>query len=470
MDRGRASMALTPWRSRACFARGAALAILSLAAMRPAAAETMRLADALAVAYTANPQLEEARARLRATDESVAEALAGWRPSVNAGATYGYEHNSQGGLFGHTLDTRPEVDRVTVAQPVFSGGQAYAEVRRAKALVRAARATLVDTEQRVLLAAVTAYMDVVRDVLALHVHESDVEILQNELSATQTQKDAGDLTRTDVAQAQVRLSGAEADLATARAQLARSRDAFLRVIDRPAGTLDSNPALPRLPGSEDDALRLALASSPVIAQADANDRAAEYAVDDAEGALLPHISVVGQYEYNKNSLTSGLGTGIPSRDVTVFGQLNVPIYQGGGDEAKVREAKELKGQSRESVRDAQQEAEQALHDAWSALAGAQSALLFNQQRADASEQALANVKEEQKGGERSVIDVLNAEQDRLAAQIALVSSRHDVVTAAYQILAATGQLTARQLNLNVTLYDPKDHYEDDATSWFGLGD
>lgn len=453
--------------------RALTIAFASVVLITPAAADRLTLADALAYAYTNNPELEAQRSRVRSADDTVAEARGGWRPSVNLSGSYGYSETNerfqvQQTQTGSTLiPLAPVSGRAVISEPILTGGQAYAQVQRAIALVRSARADLLNAEQQILLATATAYMDVVRDVETLHLHQSDVDILTRQRIATKTQLDAGAATKTDLQEVDVRLAGAQADLALAQAQLAQSRNNFERVIGRPAETLEQSPPLPRLPGTQEQALAMALKLSPRIQSAQAQDKAAQYGIDNAVGAMLPHASIVGEYDYNQASISFGAHT--KEDAFSILGQVSVPIYQGGSDTARVREAKEAKSQTRLGIVDADQATRQALKDAWASFHSAQTALSYNQLRVTSSEQALNGVIQQQHQGERSILDILNAEQERLQAEVAVSASHHDMVVSSFQLLAATGQLTARQLTLKVKIYDPNDHYNDSSSSWLDFG-
>lgn len=451
---------------------GFAAAFLSACLAAPAAADRFKLSDALALAYTYNPELEAQRAKVRQADDVVAEARGGWRPSVNGSASYGFERAEGTSLrfpFPESLTAEPLDGRASVSQPVITGGQAYAQIQRAIALVRAARADLLNAEQQILLASATAYMDVVRDVITLRLHEEDVAILTRQRAATKTQLDAGAATKTDLQQVEVRIAAAQADLALAQAQLAQSRDNFERIIGRPAETLEESPPLPVLPGSQEQAIALALRLAPRIQSAQANDKAAQYGVDNAVGAMLPHASIVAQYDYTFNSLSSPLGVQTKGNSVSLLGQLSVPLYQGGADTARLRQAKEAKTQTYLSIADADQATRQSTRDTWAAFHSALTAVGYNERRVTASEQALDGVIQQQHQGERSILDILNAEQERLSAQIALTGSRHDMLVTSYQVLSAVGELTAKWLGLKVKIYDPNEHYNQNSASWIDFG-
>jgi outer membrane protein len=445
----------------------ASILVLAGAWVGGASAETFTLNEALSVAYETNPQLDAQRASLRATDENVAQANAGWRPTINIGGSYGYENFGLGAE--GTFSAHPIAGQVTVTEPIFRGGRTYAEIGRAKALVRAGESQLLGTEQDVLLNGVTAYMNVVRDLSTLKLRENNVSVLQKQLDATQEQFKVGELTRTDVAQAQARLSGAQSDEIAAEGQLAISRSNFEHYIGRPAETLEDQPPLPALPHQEEEALRLALQQNPFLTQAQENVKAADYAVDDAAGALAPQLSVQGQYQYEADSPLSGLGNGA-ANVTSVLGNLTIPIYQGGADESLVRQAKEQKSQAQMAVSDAERQVVDATRTAWQSYTSAQAAIASNKAQVQADQVAYEGVKQEQQVGSRTVLDVLNAEQELLNSEVAVVASQHDACVAAYQILSAIGQLTAKRLALHVQLYDPRAYYNDNASRWFGFGD
>lgn len=450
-----------------------AAAVTWLAMAGAAGAETFTLNDALGVAYDTNPQLGAQRASLRATDEGVAQANAGWRPSVNAQGTYGTQHfDITAGNQSLKTNAHPLQGQVTVNQPIFRGGRTWAEIGRAKALVRAGRAQLENTEQNVLLAAVSAYMNVIRDQSIVALRRHNVEVLQKQLHATQVQFEVGDLTRTDVAQSQARLAGAQSDLTVAQGQLQTSRAAYEQVIGRPTETLDEAPPLPKLPGTLDDMIELASKQSPGVIAARETERAADYAVDDSVGALLPQLSVQGQYGYSQGSINSGLsaGTALTVNTTSIMALLTVPLYQGGADEASVRQAKELHGQAQLNAANADRVARQNARAAWEDFQSAQGTITSAEAQVKANRLAFEGVQKEQQVGGRTILDVLNAQQELLNSQVAVVTAKRNAEVAAYQLLAAVGQLTARALALNVKFYDADAYYDDNAARWFGFGD
>jgi outer membrane protein len=457
------------------------------APMAPPASSTpekpsLTLDEALAVAYETNPQLAAQQASLRATDEGVAIANAGWRPTISAGGTYAYQQfffkpiTIPGvGTFS-SLSAHPLQGGITVTQPILRGGRTIAQIGRAKALVRVGRAQLLAAEQTVLLSAATSYMDVVRDMAILDLRQHNVELLKKQAEATQAQFNAGSLTRTDVAQSQARLAASQSDFIAAQSQLQISRANFMQAIGRPPETLENEPGLPPdLPTGVDDSITLALKLNPAIVSARENEIAADYSIDDAVGTMLPTLSVQGQYGYSQGALVSPTGTfnagsSNTSHSLTVTGQLNVPIYQGGAEEASVRQAKELHAQAQLNVQVSDLQVRDAVAAAWAQFEAAEASIASNEAAQRANEIAFEGVTKEQQVGGRTILDVLNAEQELLNASVALVSAKRNAEVAAFQVLAASGTLTARNLGLKVKLYDPIEHYDDDAARWIGLGD
>jgi outer membrane protein len=345
-----------------------------------------------------------------------------------------------------------------------------AEIRRANALVRAGQAQLVNAEQAVLMDGVTAYMDVVRDTANVDYRRSNVQVLQDQLDASNTQLNAGAITQTDVQQTQARLATARAGLSVAEGLLVSSRAKFERVIGRPAEMLEAMPALPALPATLDEAVTQAVAMAPALIAAQENSRAADYAIDQATSSLLPQVSLSLQYQYAKNSSQIGfISPKVTQHDASIFLQVTVPLYQGGAEYAAVRQAKEQRSQSLADVTDADRQVRAFAQSAWGTFTSARDSIASNELAVQANQSAVMGVLQEQRAGERSILDILNAQQELLSGQIGLANAQHDATVAAFQLLASTGQLTARSLALNVELYDPLKHYNRDASAWFGLG-
>ncbi|GAA0535989.1 outer membrane protein [Rhizomicrobium palustre] len=435
---------------------------------------SLPLIDALGVAYETNPQLAAARAGLRATDESVAQANARWRPYISATGTYAYNENKisgGGGVAPQRVISHPLQAQLGFSENIFRGGRTYAEIGQAKANVRAARAELMAIEQTVLLAAATAYMDTVRDTAIVDLRRHNVDVLRRQRDETALEFKAGSLTRTDVAQAEARLAGAQAALTAAEGQLAISRAAFSRVIGRPAETLEAQPATPAaLPSSQEAADQAATRGNPALAQAQENEKATSYAVDVAIGAMLPEVTMQGGYTYSQQSYASVLGAGKVTQGLGVQAQVTVPIYQGGAEQSAIRQAKQLHAQAELNVSVTDRQVREAVATTWNTYQAALANITSNEATARSNEIAFTGVSKEQRVGGRTVLDVLNAQQELLNAQVAVVTSRRDATVAAYQVLAASGLLTAKGVGLKVTPYDPLANYESNAARWIGFGD
>ena len=425
------------------------------------------------MAYETNPELDAAREGQKATDEGVAQAEANWRPTINLQGSYGYETLSVGSGFGNapaqTLGSHPVTAGVQLTQNVYRGGRTAAEISKAKALVRSGVAQLSLSEEGVLLDAVTAYMNLVRDDTTVHYRQANVTALQQQLDASEEEFKVGELTRTDVAQSRARLADAQADLVNAQGQSGVSRSNFEHVIGRPAETLEQNPPLPKLPSTQDQAVAISMHENPAITAAVESEKAAEYAVTDAVGALLPTVTLNAQYQLSQDSLESTEGTGV-QHITSVVGQVTIPIYQGGAEDSAVRQAKDQRSQAEIEIADTQRQTVAAAQTAWQAYTVAKGSIASDEIAVKANQEAFEGVKAEQQVGSRTVLDVLNAQQELLNAQVALVSAQRDAQVAAYQLLSALGWLTAKKLALKVQVYDPSRNYKDNATRWFGFGD
>ncbi|HEY3638870.1 MAG TPA: TolC family outer membrane protein, partial [Rhizomicrobium sp.] len=392
---------------------------------------------------------------------------------VNLLGSYGYETlatpSGRPSFPQETLLSHPVNAGVQLTQNIYRGGRTAAEISKAKSLVRAGVAQLTLAEEGVLLDAVTAYMNLVRDDATMHYRQDNVGALQKQLDAAQEEFKVGELTRTDVAQSRARLADAQADLVNAQGELGVSRSNFEHVIGRPAETLEQHPGFPKLPTSEDQAVAIGLHENPAIVAALQSEKAADYAVTDAIGALLPSVSVNAQYQYTQDSLESTEGTGV-QHVTSVIGQVTIPIYQGGAEDSAVRQAKDQREQAQIEIADVQRQTVAATQTAWQAYTVAKGSIASDEIAVKANEEAFDGVQAEQQVGSRTVLDVLNAQQELLNAQIALVSAQRDAEVASYQLLSAIGWLTAKKLALPAQIYDPKQNYKDNAKRWFGFGD
>ncbi len=458
------------------WASAIAAGALACAATAGAPAWADTLTSALVQAYKNNPALNSQRASVRATDESVPQALSGYRPRVTITATGGEQSSSTtaksvtaGVPIYSTLSgyNSPFSTGITATQTLFNGFQTANRTREAESQVLAARATLRNTEQSVLLDAVTAYMNLLRDTAILGLQKSNVEVLQEQLRQTRDRFNVGEVTRTDVAQAKSRLASGRSQLLVAESNYKTSGAAYRKVIGTNPGKLAAGTPVDRLsPHGLQSAVAVGIATSPSVAAAEHNVDVAQLAVKVAEGALYPSLSVQGSYQKNWLS-TSGLSV-MESYNASVLGILSVPIYQGGSEYSLVRQAKETLGQKRLDLDNARDTARQNVVQSWGQLEAAKANIDATQSQVQASEIALNGVREEARVGQRTTLDVLNAQQELVNARVSLVTAQRDRVVASYTLLSAVGRLTPRMLGLRVPTYDPKVHYEQVRDSWAGL--
>ncbi|MBI2241425.1 MAG: TolC family outer membrane protein [Magnetospirillum gryphiswaldense] len=443
---------------------GAAIIVTGLVQTSEVSAETLE--DVLVSAYTTNPTLLARRAQLRATDESVPQALSNWRPTVSLSSelTRGrYESNtsSQAREQGRTSESAT----LTITQPIYRGGRTVAETRQAEANVLANRADLEVSEQTVLLAAASAYLDVVRDEAVLNLNVNNEQVLRRQLEAAQERFRVGEITRTDVSQAEARLAGAVADRAAAEGTLQNSRAKFITVVGRPAEALQAPKQEVAVPVSFDEIKSVTLAKNPSIVYSDWIAEAAKHGIDLKFGELLPTVSLVG--EAGKGHNTSQQGNETESLEATL--KLTVPIYEAGDVYSQVRETKHTYGRRKIEADKARRDALESATKAWEDLTATRSKIKSLEAQLRASELALAGVEEEAKVGSRTVLDVLNAEQELFTARVNLVRAQRDETVAAYTLKSALGEMTADGLGLKTEVYDPTKNYNEVRGRWIGTG-
>lgn len=449
----------------------AALAAVLACAPR-AAAES--LLEALATAYSANPELDAERARQRATDEGVPQALSGARPTITANADIGVQRTwarSVATIAGvptivrGTSHTTPRDFNINITQPIFNGFQTFSRTEEAEANVLAGRFLLGNVEQNVLLAAVTAYVDVLRDMALVRLTEGNLDVLREELDSTTARFEVGELTKTDVAQAEARVSGAQSDLSQARANLASSRATYERVVRRPPGSLSQPPTLDgTLPKSLEEAMATAEAEHPALLSSRHSIAASDFEVEAIKGELLPSITLEGDYtrRWEPSATTPD------SESASIVGRLRVPLYQAGAVSSRIRQAREVATQRRLESEDVRAEVHAAVATAWDGLIAARAQIVADRQQIRAATVALDGVRQEQRVGQRTTLDVLDAQQELLNAQVNLATSTRNEVVAAYTLLAAVGRLNARYLGLPVAYYDDTIHYNQVRNRWMGL--
>ncbi len=446
------------------------LAALLLAASLPAGAETLK--EALTAAYLYNPTLKAARAGLRSTDNGVALAKSGYRPTVTAQAQAGFEDirtRMAGSLPPSAANAtgRPRSVQVAFQQNVFDGFSTYNNVKGAEALVEAGREELRAAEIAVLLNTATAYMNVVRDQAIVRLRKNMVKVLQEQLLATQKRHRIGEVTNTDLAQARAAVAQAKAGLSIAQGTLYGDQALFTQYTGHPPGALkDPGPPSKLLPKSLEAALAIAEAENPGILAAIFRERAQAHQVKQAKGQLLPAVAGSGSYTKSKEV---GDPTVTQLDDIQVSATLTVPIYEAGRVSAQVRQAAETLSQRRQEIAGQHDAARAQLASQWGLIVAAKGNIAAGRSAAEAAKTAEQGVRSEEKFGQRTILDVLNAEQQCLNAEVNLVSFQRDLVVATYGVLAAMGRLTAYDLALQAELYDPARYYGEVKDAWYGWG-
>ncbi|WP_298725373.1 TolC family outer membrane protein [uncultured Ferrovibrio sp.] len=440
-----------------------AMAGICALAVQPAVAQS--LSDVLSAAYNNNPTLLAARASLRATDEGVPQALSNWRPTISVTGETGIlrqEFDPQSASFQN--DTiNPRSLSLNLAQPLYRGGRTEAATEAAEALVLAGRQDLASTERRILLDAVTAYMDVVQNQAVLDLNRNNEEVLRRQLEATRERFRVGEITRTDVAQAESRLSGAVAGRISAEGALVSARAVLARVIGEMPGTLTPPPPLPELPRSEEEAVAIAYEENPDLLGARFREVAAKHDVRAISGALLPSLSLNGSLSRADETSRANLET--DSARVSL--QLTVPLYESGSVYSQTRQRKQIHNQRRIQVEEQRRAVRQSVVQAWENLTTARSNIEARRAQVEAARIALEGVQQEAEVGSRTTLDVLDAEQEYLDARVAEVRARRDEYVAGFTLLSAIGRLGARQLALPVEYYDPIENYDRVRNKWFG---
>jgi outer membrane protein len=429
----------------------------------PSAAETLQ--QALAAAYKYNPRLDAARATLRATDEEVPRALSGYRPTVTGTADYAYQHTSTRPPSAGDGEVHPHGYALSASQPIFRGFRTLNQVREAEAAVRAGRETLRTTEISVLNDTIAAFMDVVRDQAIVRLRENNVTVLTRELKATQDRFQVGEVTRTDVAQAESRRAAAVSALELARANLKTSRANFERSVGHPPSNLVEPPPASRLlPKSLEEAIAISARENPTVVAALYREQGARATVDRIWGELLPEIRVDANHQRRFD--TSRTTDEIEQTSVT--GRLTVPIYAGGEVHARVRQAKHTHVSRLQEIEQARSDTQQTVVAAWSQLQAAKAQLVSDQTQVESNRVALSGVREEERVGQRTLLDVLNAEQELLNAEVQLVTTKRNLVVASYNVIGTIGRLNVSEIGATATVYDPDAHYHDVRRKWWGI--
>ena len=440
--------------------RPAALAAALLAAP---ALHAQSLEDAMVLTYTSNPTLLAARAGLRAVDESISQALSGWRPTIQGQANLAYQRSETN---ISSFDTsHPHSYNLSVTQPLYSGGQTVAQTSQADNLIVAQRQSLITSEQQVLLNAVTSYMGVVLAYSVLDLAINNEDRLSRQLEATEDRFRVGEVTRTDVSQARARFANSQAERVQAEGDLIAQMATFEEVVGtRPANLTRPGPLI-GLPDSLDEALSTALDNNPAILQAQASELAAQDGVDVQIADLLPDLNLVGTYARNEDIS----GTISRQDNLSLVAQLTIPFYQAGFESSQIRESYQSAAQSRLLVNESLRAVEADVVSAWQGLATARAEIAAFTEEVNANTIALEGTEREAQVGERTVLDILDAEQELFQSEINLAVAERDEVVASYRLQATLGRLTAEYLRLPVELYDVNEYYEEARGAWWGYG-
>src|SRR3954465_9432247 len=449
---------------------GAAASALLLVCMGPMPVLADTIEAALVRAYQNNPQLNAQRSQVRVTDENVPQALSGYRPKVSVTASGGYQYSdvSNPAAFGGTRATGAQAPRAvgaTVTQTLYNGQQTANRTRAAESQVSGAREALRVLEQTVLLSAATIYMDYLRDSAIVEVQKSNVRVLEQTLKQTRDRFNVGEVTRTDVAQSEAQLAAGKTQLLTAEANLTTTRSNFRRIIgNEPEALAPGSPVDRFLPSTLPAAVELGLTQNPNVTAAMFGIDVGYLQVKVAEGALLPTVTLQGSVQQSYEQTLTVFRT----FGASAVAQLTVPIYQGGAEYSLIRQSKENLAQQRLNLEQVRDQARANVVTAWGQLVAGKAQVQSAQAQVSASEIALNGVREEAKAGQRTTLDVLNAQQALVNARVALVTAQHDRVVASYAVLNAVGRLGPQVLNLRTTIYDPSVHYHQVRDSWIGV--
>ncbi len=431
------------------------------------------LREALAAAYSSNPQLAAARAALRASDENAFQANSGFLPSLSGAANYGKSTTSleSTGLnpgTGMTETNNSDIDNtrkdysLTANQSIFSGFQTVNARKQADAMIKAGRADLLNTEQTIFLNAVTAYVDVLMNEATFDLQNNNVQVLERQLQASKNRFEVGEITRTDVAQSEASLAAAVSQQITAEANLAASRSTYRSVIGNTPASLTQPEALPQLPASLNEATDFALESNPAVVIARYNEKAAQYAVKQAKGGLSPTVgfraSISRVESEGGQSFGAFVDNSTSNSTVKQVGVgMTVPLYTGGARHSDIRRAKQTRSQRLLLIQAAERQVMEQVSISWDQFRATSSSIQSIEAQVRANSIALEGVRQEAAVGSRTTLNVLDAEQKLLDSNVQLVRAKRNQYVAAYGMLASMGSLTAANMALDVDTYNPADN-------------
>lgn len=428
------------------------ISVLSFFAVFVSNASAETLYGAMSKAYKDNPDLLAARAELRATDETVTIARAGQRPTI-AGEASITAQDTNG------VDTSSAEIGLSISQSIFDGFRTKNAILAAQTRVLSGRQVLLSNEMDILISTVQAYLDVLLNQQITSIRNQNLDFLREQLKASQIRLRVGEGTRTDVAQAEASLAAAKAQLFAAEAALKASSAIYKQIVGvKPRGL--RVPQLPKkvLPKSLNNALGTGLQKHPVLLSANLTIDAAEFDVKVQESSVLPGVRITGSLSQDDDEVTTA----------RIGAQLTIPIFTGGANAARIRQSKEVLGEQKIRLDSARRQVEQIIIDAWVNFQSSKASITANDAQVKAARLALSGVLEERKVGQRTTLDVLNAQANVLTARESLSTARANYVVAAYNVLYSTGLLTTGELGLKVKRYAPEVHYEAVEDKWFGL--
>ncbi len=443
---------------------------LGLGAFRVGTAAAETLEEALVATYAGNPQILAERANLRATDEGVPQALSGWRPTVTFSGAIGVEQSETtppglAAIAPPHQTFQPHTYSLTITQPLYQGGGTVAKTAQAEDLVQSERAHLVAVTSATLFAAIQAYYDVLQDQQVVALDKNNEQVLTRQLEATRDQFRVGQVTRTDVAQAEARLAAATATREQDEGTLETSRANYTRVVGHPPVNLAQPRLEAAIPATRGEAVSLAETKNPNVIAAQFSEDAARDNVARIKAQLLPSVSIVGNIQRLQETQLNGRET----TDKSVLAQLTVPLYEAGNVWSESRQAEEDVGKAQSTTDDVRRQAVETATQSWETIQAARASIASLKTTVRAAQIALEGVRQQQLVGARTVLDVLNAEQELFADRVQLVKAEHDLALAQFNLAQQVGTLTAGDLHLPVRHYDVRKHYQSVRDKLIGFG-
>ncbi len=428
----------------------------------PAAAETLE--EALAEAYQTNPQIQTQRAVLRQTNEGVSQATSGWRPTVQFTGSQGLNRTWQTPTPAHTTLQPKNLD-LNITQNLYQGGRTTAQVRAAENSVQAQRAQTLATEAAIMFSVAQAYLDVVRDQNLVALNINNEQVLRRQLEAVNDEFRVGEVTRTDVAQSESRLANATAQRTISEGNLQNSRANYERAVGHLPPRLDVPELQPPIPATKEEAISLATSNNKGVIVAMYNAKAAEDTVDATRALLLPNLNLIGDLNKADESNTNGRYVS----QASLVARVTIPLYEAGSIYSQTRQAQQVVGQRQGQLDDARRQAIQAAARDWETIQSVSASIRSLQANIRASEIALEGTRQEQQVGSRTILDVLNAEQELFNARGQLTTAQHDLAIAQFDLTQQIGRMNVNDLKLPVQAYDMDRHYRSVRNKWLGFG-